>query len=155
MKYTLILLAILSILVVACEKDKFTSVPQFKINKISPSDVFRGDIVEIEGEFTDDEGDLDSAYIVYKYYNQAGAVTRIFDTIRNYTITAVNLPPKTRQGELTIRFDYGQDVSDNPELPNTPVTARDTLVTFGVILIDKARQRSNYSESEKIWFKKP
>lgn len=154
MKYTLLLLVIMATVVVACEKDKFTTEPQISIKKISPSDVFRGDIVKIEGEFTDDEGDIDSAFIVRKYYSQTGVVTRVFDTIKNYTITSVNLPDKTRQGEIVISFDYGQDVSDNPELSGTPVSVRDTLVTFGVLLKDKAGHRSNYSESEKIWFKK-
>ena len=153
MKYTFLLLAVVA-LIVACNKDKFTTEPQITIKKISPSDVFRGDILKIEGEFTDDEGDIDSAFIVYKYYSQTGAVTRLFDTIKNYTITSVNLPEKTRQGTLIISFDYGQDVSDNPEIPGTPVSIRDTLVTFGVLLKDKAGHRSNYSESEKIWFKK-
>jgi hypothetical protein len=154
MKYTLLLLVVIVTVAVACQKDKFTTDPQIKINKISPSDVFKGDILQIEGEFTDDEGDIDSAFIVYKYYNQAGTMTRLFDTIKNYTITSVNLPANTREGEIIINFDYGEDVSDNPEIPGTPVSPRDTLVTFGVILKDKAGHRSNYSESEKIWFKK-
>lgn len=154
MKYTLLLLAVIAIVIVSCEKDKFTTAPQIEITKISPSNVFKGDVIEIEGEFTDDEGDLDSALIVYKYYNQAGAVTRIFDTIRNYTITSVNLPENTRQGDIIISFDYGEDVSSNPDLSGTPVTGRDTLVTFGILLKDKQGNRSNYSESEKIWFKK-
>lgn len=153
MKYTLLLLVAVAALIVACNKDKFTTEPQIKIKKVSPSDVFKGDIIEIEGEFTDDEGDIDSAFIVYKFHTQTGTTTKT-DTIDDYTITSVNLPEKTREGEIFISFSYGEIIDGFILLPNTPVN-KDTLASFGLILKDKAGHRSNYSESEKIWLKKP
>lgn len=132
---------------VSCNKDKFTTVPQISIRSISPSEVFKGDIIEVKGSFTDDEGDLDSAFVVYKYYNGSTA-TRV-DTLDDFTIRSLNLPDKTRSGDITMRFAYGEFIDGYILLPGSPVS-RDTTATLGLILKDKAGNRSNYAESERV-----
>ena len=152
MKYILALLIILTAVMTGCNKDNFTTEPQIKMKSISPNTVFQGDLVQVKGSFTDDEGDTDSAFIVYKWYNGTTA-TRI-DTIKSYTITAVGLPTGTRKGDFIISFGYGQQIDPFPTLPFSPVT-KDTTAAFGLIIKDKAGHRSNYSESDKIRLKKP
>ena len=151
MKFIPILLITLVLAVVACNKDKFTTVPQFKVESISPNTVFNGNIVSLKGHFTDQEGDLDSAYIVYKWYNGAAVVRK--DTFR-YNMAGLGLPVNTRQADVTIDFQY------NTGNPNGYVTlpgasTRDTTATLGLILLDKAKNRSAYAESNQIRLKKP
>lgn len=139
------------IIILSCNKDKFTTVPQVRINSISPTTVFNGNIIDMKGDYTDQEGDLDSALIVYKWYNGAAVVKK--DTFR-YSFTALDLPAKTKEADIVINFQYN---TSNPNgfvtLPG--VSPRDTTASLGLILIDKAKNRSNYAESKQIRLKKP
>lgn len=142
----LIIFCVLVILI-ACNKDKFTTAPQVKIKGITPTTVVNGDLIELKGSFTDDEGDLDSVYIVYKFYN--GDIVTDVDTFRN-SYQSLGVPANTRSAEITVAYTYNQS---NP--PYLPGVNKDTTAAFGLVLIDKAGQRSNYAESEKIRLKKP
>lgn len=150
MKYGIITAALFTAILVACNKDKFTTIPQVTIKSISPTTVSNGDIIDLKGTFTDDEGDVDSAFIVYKWYNGTAVVRN--DTFR-YTVAGLGIPVKTRQADYTISFEY--NTSNNPDLVKLPgVSVRDTTATFGLILLDKKKNRSEYKESEKIRLKK-
>jgi uncharacterized protein YodC (DUF2158 family) len=150
MRNIFILLSALFIVIVACNKDKFTTEPQIKIKSIGPTTVVQGNLVQVKGSFTDEEGDLDSALIVYKWYN--GATVTRKDTIRDYLLSSIPMPAGTRSADFTISFLYGI-FGDYPTLPATPVS-KDTTATLGLIFVDKANHRSNYAESEKIRLKK-
>ena len=147
---TVILALLTSALLFGCDKDKFTTEPQVKIRDISPSEVFQGDIVRLRASFTDEEGDLDSVLVVYKWYNDV-LVTRK-DTFR-YSTDNLDVPAKLRQGDLFVELAYGQ-VDGYIPLGGTPV-AKDTSVTLGLVLKDKANNRSEYKESDRIRFRKP
>ncbi len=150
MKQILFILSIVLIVAVACNKDKFTTTPQVSIKSISPSIVNNGNIISMEGKYTDQEGDLDSVFIVYKWYNGATVVKK--DTFR-YPFSDLNLPPNTKEGEILIDFQY------NTAIPNgyvpLPGVSRDTTATFGLILLDVEKNRSNYAESKSIRLVKP
>ena len=151
MKLGVFLVSLLAITVFSCKKNKFTTAPQVSVKSISPNTAFQGDIIDMKAKFTDDEGDVDSIYIVYKWYNNT-TVTRN-DTFR-YTTAALHLPTSTRQGDIIVQFSYGRLINGYSQLPNSPV-ARDTTSTLGLLLVDKAGHRSGYSESDKIRLKKP
>ncbi|MBI5373739.1 MAG: hypothetical protein HZA79_17065 [Sphingobacteriales bacterium] len=151
MKNPVWLFLLLTVLVIACNKDKFTTEPKVEVKSISPGTVSSGDVISLRAKYTDDEGDLDSTYIVYKWYN--GTTVVLADTFR-FPIDALNLPPKLRQAEMFVEFEY--NTNNHPDLmPLSGVSLRDTTASFGLILIDKAKHRSNYSESAKIRLKKP
>ena len=151
MRNAIVILALLtSALLFGCNKDKFTTEPQVKIRDISPSEVFQNSIVRLRASFTDEEGDLDSVYVVYKWYNN-NLITRN-DTI-DYSIDGLGVPVKLREGDIFVDFAYGQ-VDGYITLGGTPVQ-KDTSVTFGLILQDKAKNRSEYKESDRIRFRKP
>ena len=151
MKQRFILPLLLAILIVSCSKDKFKTEPQVTIKSITPSTVFSGDVITIKGDYTDDEGDVDSVLIVYKWYN--GATEIPIDTFR-YTFARLNLPDKTRQADLEINFEY--NTNNIPDMvPLSGVSLRDTTASFGLVLKDKKGQRSSYSESDKIRLKRP
>lgn len=143
----------LALLLIAggCKKDTYTTVPQVTVKSISPSTVVTGNVIEIKGSFTDLEGDVDSALIAYKWFN--GPVGTIqYDTFR-MAFDDIGLPAGTRRADLSIQFEYNAD--NNPNIPNLPgVSLRDTTAAFGLLLIDKAKNRSNYSESPTIRLKK-
>ena len=151
MKLNVFLVSLFIVAILSCNKDKFTTEPQVNVKSISPSTVFRGDIIELKGKFTDDEGDLDSILIVYKWY--AGTTVTRKDTFR-YATSSLSLPDKTRQGDILVQFSYGQIIQPYKLLANSPVV-KDTTSTLGLLLIDKAGHRSGYSESDKIRLKKP
>lgn len=151
MKNKMILTGILALLLAACNKDKFKTEPQVNIQSISPGTVDDGDVITVRGDFTDDEGDLDSVLIIYKWYNGATVVKpSTGDTLR-YNLAAMNLPEKTREADMTIQYEFGTLNIDG--IAKLPGVSRDTTATLGVILVDKAGHRSNYSESEKIRLK--
>ena len=151
MKKHSLLPALLLVLILSCGKDKFTTDPQVEVKSISPGTVFSGDVISMKGEYTDDEGDLDSVLVVYKWYNGVAVVRA--DTFR-YTFSRLNLPDKTRKAEIEINFEYNTNNNGNL-VPLAGVSLRDTTASFGLVLKDKAAHRSNYSESDKIRLKKP
>ena len=151
MKTSLLLLSALLVIVISCNKDKFTTIPQVTVKSISPSTVFSGDIITMKSKYTDKEGDLDSVLIVYKWYN--GAIVIPKDTFR-YSFASLHVPAKTQEADMDVTFEY--NTNNNPDLRFLPgVSPKDTTATLGLILKDKAGNRSNYSESEKIRLKKP
>jgi len=143
-----ILVLLTSALFFGCNKDKFTTEPQAKIKDIAPSDVFQGNVIRLRGSFTDENGDLDSVFVVYKWYNNTVATKH--DTLR-YGIDGLGLPANLREGEVFVELGYGTPVGS---LGGTPV-AKDTTAAFGLILLDKAKHRSTYVESDRIRFRKP
>lgn len=139
------------LILIGCQKDKFTTVPQVTIKSISPSTAVSGSVIQVDGNYTDLEGDIDSALIVYKWYNNTTAVR--FDTFR-FGFNLLAIPAGVQKGELTLQFEY--NTNNYPNLTKLPgVSQRDTTAAFGLVLIDKAKNRSNYAESPTIRLKKP
>ncbi len=141
-----------TILLVACEKNKFETIPQITVKSISPGTVVQDNVIKLLAGFTDKEGDLDSILIVTKWYDDV-TVTRTLDTLR-YGFDVFNLPPNIKQGDIAVEFIYGR-LSDNYALlPGSPVS-RDTTATLGLVIIDKEKNRSLFAESDKIRLKAP
>lgn len=151
MKAILVLLVACSIVFFACNKDKFTTAPQVSIKSISPKTVISGNIISLKGKYTDQEGDLDSVLIVYKWYNLTTAVKN--DTFR-YSFGNLNIPPNTKQADIQIDFQYNTSNSSG-YLTLPGVSIRDTTATLGLVLIDKDSNRSAYAESDQIRLIKP
>ena len=151
MKLSLFLISALLILVISCNKDKLTTIPQVTVKSISPSTVYSGDIITMKAKYTDKEGDIDTIFVVYKWYNGAAVVRK--DTFR-YPFSSLNVPAKTQDADMDVTFEY--NTNNHPDLRFLPgVSPRDTTATLGLILKDKAGNRSNYSESNQIRLKKP
>jgi len=160
MKYALLLIALVAAVMTACNKDKFKTEPQVEVKSISPKNISRSDVFTIKAEYTDDEGDLDSVLLVYKWYNGNTPVrppnsANPNDTIR-FSFASLSLPAKTREADMQIQYEYQTNnlLSQNILSFTIVPTVRDTTATFGLILKDKAGHRSNYSESEKVRLQK-
>ena len=151
MKYKLSLLFAFVAILAGCDKDKIETIPHLNINSISPNTVNAGQLIQMKGDFTDQEGDIDSALLIYKWYDGATAFMP-FDTQR-YNFAALGLPEKVTQADITVTFLYNEFASGYVTLPG--VSIRDTTATLGLILIDRAGNRSEYEESDQIRLIKP
>lgn len=129
----------------ACNKDKFTTIPQYRIKSISPENVAGGDVITLRGSFTDKEGDIDSVFVVLKYFD--GTTATHIDTIERFQFEKLKMPPKTTEAELNIRYAYN---FFHPDLRTLSGVTRDTTAALGIILQDKVPNRSEYQESPKI-----
>lgn len=150
MKRAFYFIFLLSVLF-ACSKDKFTSEPKVEIRSIQPATVYNGNVIRLLGSYTDEEGDVDSVYIVYKWFNGTTA-TRI-DTLMRFPTGRLGIPAQLRKSDIAVEFEY--NTYNQPNLLTLPGVTKDTSATLGLILIDKTRKRSNYAESNKIRLKKP
>ncbi len=151
MKYFFLLAATVLFMATACNKDKFKTEPQVEIKSISPGTVSSGDIISLKGKYTDDEGDLDSILLVYKWFNNTTVVRK--DTFR-FNFANLGLPDKVRDADIQVLLEYNTQNQANM-VSLAGVSLRDTTASFGMLLIDKAGHRSNYDESGKIRLKKP
>jgi hypothetical protein len=113
--------------------------------------VLSGNVIKLLASYTDQEGDLDSIYIVYKWFNAVGS-TRT-DTLQRYPISRLGLPGSLRKADIQLEFEY--NTYNQPDLVTLPGVLRDTTASFGLVLIDKTRKRSNYSESARIRLRRP
>lgn len=149
MNYARLMIVFAAVLVFAsCSKNKFKTEPQVKAKSVKPATVFKGDVITFTASFTDDEGDIqDSVLIAYKRFN--GDIVLTTDTLR--LKLNPGQVPTTRQGEIIIKFGYGEFIDGTFFLNLESV---DRPVAFGIIIRDNAGHRSNYAESERITLKK-
>lgn len=145
------LLFLLTLFAVSCSKDKFTSEPKVEVRSIEPATVFNGNIIRVLARYTDEEGDVDSVYIVYKWFNGNNA-TRV-DTLMRFPTNRLGIPSALRESDIAVEFEY--NTYNQTNMLTLPGVTRDTTAAFGLLLIDKTRKRSNYSESNKIRLKRP
>ena len=149
MKIVALLLGFSILFFMACKKDKFTTEPQLKFKSISPTTAIKGNIINLNVSFTDDEGDIqDSVIIVTKKYNIGGGILSA-DTVG--LRMDPNGIPVARDGDLNVKFGYGEFITGTFFLNLESV---DREVSFGLIIGDKAGHRSNYVESDKVMLKK-
>ncbi|HZH65000.1 MAG TPA: hypothetical protein VEY10_08905 [Flavisolibacter sp.] len=132
----------------ACSKDKFQTIPQVTITSFGPDVVFKGQRFELLADITDKEGDLqDTFYLVQKRYTGDNLLTS--DTAK-YSLANLGFPAKDKI-ELRLTFAYGEQI--NGTLLQNQESADRGLI-YGLIIRDKAKNKSVYVESKKILLKK-
>jgi hypothetical protein len=109
MKTTLLFLFAVTVLLIACDKDKFQTKPKIEIKSLSTKEIpAPNGVMTLRLEFTDKEGDLGNGGLTYIRIRtnstpipNPGNNDKI-DTIRTFI---PNFPAKNK-GELDITFDY-------------------------------------------------
>ncbi len=140
-------LAVLVLL--ACSKDKFKTEPQVEINSLSPDEVFNDGIFTLRATVRDKEGDLqDTVLLVSKRFDDSDVVLT-HDTLP-FSLVNFGFPDKN-QIELEIKFSYGED---RPGYIFQNLETSDRKLALGLIVKDKAGNKSEYVESNKIVLKK-
>jgi hypothetical protein len=143
---------ILALALVSCNKNKFKTQPQVQITSFGPSQVYLGQIFKLKASVTDKEGDAtDSVLLVEKLYNITTNFVLNTDTLR-FTVADFGVP-NNDQYEFEADFDYGQIV-DGTILASSDQTSVDRNFTVGIIIRDKAGNKSDYVESSKIVMQK-
>lgn len=151
MKQFLLFTAVL--LLAACSKSKFQTVPQVNITSFGPSEVNKRDIIVWKADVTDKEGDVQDSVIFYrKIYNATSDFLLRTDSSVRGTLKDFGIPAQTPEYELQLRLSYGEQL-DGYQLQNNG-DGVDRKLSFGVYVKDKAGNRSEYVESGKILLKK-
>ena len=149
MKKTILFVGFAALLA-ACGKDKFQTVPQVEIKSLSPKNTVLGDVIVLTANVTDKEGDVqDSALFCRKKISLANFVVQT-DTIRK-SLKELGIP-SAQEYQLNLSLKYGQKVNEYEYQPNSDGV--DRKLTLGVIVRDKAGNRSTYVESDTIILKK-
>jgi hypothetical protein len=133
-----ILVLSLSILLLACGKDKFETKPRLEIKDYSGKEIEQGEILKIRLNYFDKEGDIRDRVNVFVLPPAQDKA----DTFR------YNLPefPDNVNGEITFQLDY--------DFLKESITENDTLV-FRFAVSDKMGNTSDTISSEKIVIRLP
>jgi len=128
MKIFLISFLALTVLITACDKDKFQTIPSLSIKSYSRKVVPPNGNIVITLEATDKEGDVQDSVIIIKLRMNQRVVATIRDTIR-YKFPAF---PKTDRILIQANLDYQTILSaiNPPNIPgsNPPQREADTLL---------------------------
>lgn len=146
----ILFVSVVALVLAACSKDKFQTVPQVTIESITPDEVRNGGIIQLVASVTDKEGDVqDSVLVVRKKYNSATILSN--DTTR-VSIKGLGSPQKDKL-ELRITVSYGQQYPEYAIFQGLEYDF-DREFTIGLVVKDNEGNRSEYVESKRIVLKK-
>lgn len=136
-------------LFVACSKDKFEDKPTIEIKSISPTYVsaLSGAYTEIEMEFTDKQGDLDSVYLFKNRLNSR--VKPILAPFLPYPIPEF---PEKSKGVLKVTLlNTDLAATGTPDSkPDEPFGKEPDTINFKIVVIDKSKNVSDTITTEQL-----
>ena len=145
-----VIFAILTVGLLACDKDKFQTKPTIEIRAISGDFVPLNGSLVIDLDVSDKEGDVQDSVIIIKKRLNKRVVTTLRDTLR-YTIPGF---PETPRTEMQVTIDYQSILSalNPPVIPgsNPPQREPDTL-QLRLAVRDKAGNTSDTVETSTIY----
>ena len=142
MRYS-ILLASISLLIISCNKDKFTEAPQLKYKSVNTTELNKGQVLVFKLSFTDGDGDLQDSLFVEKIEPTCSG---------SYFKEKYKIPvfPNTKNTEGEIEVSYGYRAGgDYPSIKEPQCNRNDTCY-FRFMLKDKAQHTSDTVQSETI-----
>lgn len=148
---TVFSLLFFALLLSACSKDKYETKPTVKIESFGPDVVNFGDVMQLVATVTDNEGDLqDSVIFVRNRYE--GNMRISSDSAFTTDLEKLGVPNR-RKIELQFLLPYGREVGNIQQFQNQE-RGIDRSFAIGVIVFDKAGNKSEYVESNKVLLKK-
>ena len=94
------ILILSSLIILACEKDKFETKPELEIKNVNSKNLRQGQDLVVNLEFRDKEGDVDSIlYVVRERINRLGKRT----VTNNYAVPNF---PNQKSGEIQVTLGY-------------------------------------------------
>jgi len=142
-----IIIALISLVVISCGKDKFTTKPQLTFKKVN-NDVFgTGQIMEFTLGFTDSEGDFPG-----KVYIQRVTPGCAADTSFKVIYDMPEFPTSSNfEGDLKIIYNLGSNDGQTPIMLLPPEECGDTSSCYLRFAIeDKAGNKSDTINSSTI-----
>jgi hypothetical protein len=134
---------------VACSKDKFQDKPTIEIKSINPTYVsaLSGAYMEIEMEFTDKQGDLDSVFLFKERLNQR--VKPILAPYLPYPLP--NFPEKTKGVLKVTLLNTDLAATGNPESkPGEPFGKEPDTIQFKIVVKDKSGNASDTITTDQL-----
>src|SRR5215204_4684070 len=148
----LLVFGLIATTVAACTKDKFKTIPQVEIKSFGPDEVFKGQLIHLNANVTDKEGDLQDSVIFYRKVfavNTRTLVSQDSSIRANLKTLAV---PNKQEIEVQLNMIYGESNQNYPTQNGS--NAVDRLLTVGMYIKDVAGNRSEYVESDTIRLKR-
>jgi hypothetical protein len=141
-----IIIALISLVVLGCNKEKFTSKPQLTYKKVNGNFIPRDAVMQITLHFTDAEGDLPGQLFIQRLSNFCPA-----DTFFKDSILLPEFPTtKNTEGDIIVSYSNGI-IPGQYAMTDVPSICDDTTVCyFRFVLHDKAGNRSDTINSEEI-----
>ncbi|HVG15396.1 MAG TPA: hypothetical protein VM935_10565 [Chitinophagaceae bacterium] len=138
MKGFLFILSSILVIAFACSKDKFKTKPTLDIKSFNTKNIQVGNDLNVNLEFTDKEGDVDSViYVIRQRINRRAPLTRNND----YTVPSF---PKTTRGEILVSLDNARQLTQGfstISLPGSQV--QDDTMNIKFVLKDRAGNTSD------------
>ena len=136
------------VVVVACSKDTVETKPSIKVTKVNSTEIPLGGALNIDLDFTDKEGDLQSIFVQKVRINK-----KTVATIRDsFTLNVADFP-KEDHGTLQINLDYqNQLISAQapPSQSTSPTGFEPDSLVIRMALKDKADHVSDTITTETI-----
>lgn len=150
MKFSLVVITLLAVFAVACNKDKFQTKPTISLKSMNGNYIPLNATLVFTLDVTDKEGDVQDSVIIIKRRLNQRVVTTLRDTLR-YTFPEF---PKTPRTEVEVSLDYQSILSalTPPTIPgsNPPQRELDTLI-LRLAVRDRAGNTSDTIETPTIY----
>ena len=141
-----IIIALISLAILGCKKDQFTTNPQLEYKKVNSTFIPRDAVMQITLHFTDAEGDLPGKLFIQRRSNYCPD-----DTIFQETSLLPEFPTtKNTEGDIIVSYSNGLVPGYFPMSDVPSICADTTLCYFRFVLEDKAGNRSDTISSEDI-----
>jgi hypothetical protein len=139
---------ILIMVLVACSKNKFESKPSLKVTSLNKEVVPRGDSLTITFEFTDKEGDVDSAiFMVRRRLNVKG------DTTKSPERFIIPSFPDKSEGEIELTLSNSGYLSRGIQgirIPGSGIENEPDTMKLSFFLADQKGNRSDTAVANVI-----
>jgi hypothetical protein len=148
--YSALSLLLLVSLFVACSKDKFEDKPTIEIKSVGPTQVsyLSGSYAQIELEFTDKQGDLDSVFL---YKNRLNRVQKpLLGPVLDFKLPTF---PEKSKGEIKLTLDAASmlvAVQFPSSQQGAPNNREPDTIFFKIIVKDKAGNVSDTATTEPL-----
>ena len=142
-----IIIAVISLMIIGCTKDKFTTKPQLKFKKVNKDVFATGDELIITLSFTDKEGDLPG-----KFFIQRVTPSCLADTIFKDSTILPDFPVSpSLEGDIIVNYSVGTNNGHAGIMTLAPgeCNSSDTCF-FKFVLADKAGNKSDTAVSSII-----
>jgi hypothetical protein len=137
----------LAMAIAACSKDKVETKPHLTFKSVNTDIVDQNNALRVTLEFTDQEGDLDSLYVIRQRLNNRGPAYRILD----YAIPEF---AGQNKGQLLLTLNYQTDLVVNLNalrIPGSnPARNEPDTLQLKFYVVDKAGNRSDSTASKQI-----
>ena len=141
MRHT-ILFATISLLIISCNKNKFTTAPQLTYKSVNTTELRKENVIVFKLSFTDGDGDLQDSLLVEKIVPSCEKS----NFKQKYRLP---LFPTTKDTEGEFEVSFGYAVPNYPLIKAPQCDWNDTCY-FRFVLKDRAQHTSDTVKSETI-----